>query len=274
MTDRVVVITGASDGIGAQAARQLKAQGDQVVIVGRSAQKTEHVARDLRAPFYLADFANFDEVRTLAERLQSDLPRIDVLANNAGGVMGGRLLTIDGNELTIQVNHLAPFLLTNLLLETLVASKASVIATSSLINRQAGPLDLGDLTLAKGYSAPDAYSKAKLMNILFTRELHRRYHPRGLAAAAFHPGLVRTNFSNEFAGGFSFLYSSALKYVLRSPEKGAETLVWLATALPDQDWQSGEYYKDKKISKANPQSFDADLASQLWDCSLKATALT
>lgn len=274
MTDRVVVITGASDGIGAAAARQLKVQGDRVVIVGRSAQKTEHVARELDAPFYLADFANFDEVRKLAERLQSDLPRIDVLANNAGGLMGGRLLTIDGNELTIQVNHLAPFLLTNLLLETLVKSKASVIATSSLLNRRAGPLDLDDLTLAKGYSAQDAYCKAKLMNILFTQELHRRLHSRGIAAAAFHPGVVRTNFSNELGASFSFLYSSALKYVLRSPEKGAETLVWLATASPDRDWKSGEYYQDKKISKANPRAYDADLASQLWDHSAKATALS
>ena len=273
MNDRVVVITGASDGIGAAAARILKARGDRVIIVGRSEEKTQRVASELDAPFYLADFSNLDDVRKLAQRLQSDLPRIDVLANNAGGVMGGRLLTIDGFELTIQVNHLAPFLLTNLLLDTLVASKASVIATSSLINRRAGPLDPNDLTLAHDYSAQGAYCKAKLMNILFAQELNRRYHAQGLSAASYQPGVVRTNFSSEFGGNVAVLYTSFLKYVLRSPNKGAETLVWLATNTPDHDWQPGEYYKDKKICRANPQAHDAALAARLWDASRVAVAI-
>lgn len=274
MSERVVVITGASDGIGAAAARLLRARGDRVILVGRSATKTEAVARELDSPFYLCDFANLNDVRTLAERLGTDVPRIDVLANNAGGIMGGRLLTVDGNELTIQVNHLAPFLLTNLLLATLIASKASVIATSSLISRHSGTLDLNDLTLAHGYSARDAYAKAQLMNILFTRELHQRYHAHGLAAAAFNPGIVRTSFSREFGGTFSFLYSSFLKHLLRSPEKGADTLVWLASANPNEEWRSGEYFQDKKVAKANRQAYWPSLASGLWDLSLRATGLT
>lgn len=273
MTDQVVVITGASDGIGAAAARLLKANGDHVIVVGRSPEKTKQIARELDAPYYLADFANFDDVRALAERLRSDAPRIDVLANNAGGIMGGRLLTVDGNELTTQVNHLSPFLLTNLLLETLIASKATVITTSSVIHRQAGTLDLNDLTLEKGYSAQHAYAKAKLMNILFTRELHKRYHDVGIATAAFHPGVVRTHFSSEFGGGINFLYSSILKGFLRSPEKGAATLVWLATTDPDTLWTSGEYYKDKKIKKSSKQSHVAGLANSLWDLSLNITKL-
>jgi NAD(P)-dependent dehydrogenase (short-subunit alcohol dehydrogenase family) len=272
VSDRVVVVTGASDGIGAAAARILKARGDQVVIVGRSKEKTQRVASDLDAPFYLADFSNFDEVRNLAHRLQNDLERIDVLANNAGGVMGGRLLTIDGFELTIQVNHLAPFLLTHLLMDTLIASQATVIATSSLANRRAGPLDPDDLTLANGYSAQDAYCKAKLMNILFCQELNRRFHAQGLSAASFQPGVVRTNFSSEFGGSFAVFYKSFLKYLLRSPEKGAETLTWLATTTPDHDWQPGEYYKDKKICRASRQTHDPLLAEQLWDASLSAVA--
>jgi NAD(P)-dependent dehydrogenase (short-subunit alcohol dehydrogenase family) len=268
-----VVITGASDGIGAAAARLLRARGDRVILVGRSATKTEAVARELDSPFYLCDFANLDEVRTLGERLGTDLARIDVLANNAGGIMGGRLLTVDSNELTIQVNHLAPFLLTNLLLDTLIASSASVIATSSLINRRAGKIDLSDMTLAHGYSAQDAYAKAKLMNILFARELHLRYHAHGLNAAAFNPGVVRTSFSSEFGGSFSWVYSSALKHLLRSPEKGAQTLVWLASNEPDDEWRSGEYFHDKQVAKANRQAYWPSLASGLWDASLEATGL-
>ncbi len=273
MDERVVVITGASDGIGAAAARLLRARGDRVILVGRSAAKTEAVARELDSPFYLCDFANLDQVRSLGERLGTDLARIDVLANNAGGLMGGRLLTVDGNELTIQVNHLAPFLLTNLLLETLIASSASVIATSSLINRRAGKIDLNDLTLAHGYSAQDAYAKAKLMNILFTRELHQRYHAHGLRSAAFNPGVVRTGFSSEFGGSFSFVYSSVLRHLLRSPDKGAETLVWLASTRPDDEWRSGEYFHDKKVAKANHQAYWPSLASGLWDRSLEITGL-
>jgi NAD(P)-dependent dehydrogenase (short-subunit alcohol dehydrogenase family) len=273
MSGRVVVVTGASDGIGAAAARSLTARGDRVIVVGRSEEKTQRVAGELDAPYYLADFSNLDDVRKLAQRLKTDLPRIDVLANNAGGVMGARLLTVDGFELTIQVNHLAPFLLTHLLLDTLTTSKATVIATSSLANRRAGKLDPDDLTLARGYSAQDAYCKAKLMNILFCQELNRRYHAQGLSAVSYQPGVVRTNFSSEFGGSFAVFYTSFLKYVLRSPEKGAETLVWLATTTPDDDWQSGEYYKDKKICRASPQARSAMLAAQLWDASLAAVAI-
>jgi NAD(P)-dependent dehydrogenase (short-subunit alcohol dehydrogenase family) len=273
LTDQVVVITGASDGIGAAAARLLKAKGDHVIVVGRSPEKTKKIAHELDAPYYLADFANFDDVRTLADRLRSDAPRIDVLANNAGGIMGGRLLTVDGNELTIQVNHLSPFLLTNLLLDTLISSRATVINTSSVIHRQAGTLDLNDLTLENGYSAQHAYAKAKLMNILFTRELHKRYHDLGLTTAAFHPGIVRTSFSKEFGGTFGFLYSGVLKGLLRSPEKGAATMVWLATSEPETTWTSGEYYKDKKIKTSSKQSHVAGLANSLWDLSLNITKL-
>jgi NAD(P)-dependent dehydrogenase (short-subunit alcohol dehydrogenase family) len=273
LTDQVVVITGASDGIGAAAARLLKAKGDHVIIVGRSPEKTKNMARELDAPYYLADFANFDDVRALAERLRADAPRIDVLANNAGGIMGKRLLTVDGNELTIQVNHLSPFLLTNLLLDTLVSSKATVINTSSVAHRQAGTLDLNDLTLEKGYSAQHAYAKAKLMNILFTRELHKRYHELGIATAAFHPGIVRTGFSKEFGGSYSFFYTSALRVLLRSPEKGAATMVWLASAQADAKWRSGEYYKNKKVKTTSKQSHIEGLANSLWNLSLNITKL-
>jgi NAD(P)-dependent dehydrogenase (short-subunit alcohol dehydrogenase family) len=272
VTDKVVIVTGGSDGIGAAAARQLKAQGAQVVIVGRSSQKTQQVASELKVPYYLADFAKLDDVRALATQLKRDFPRIDVLANNAGGIMGKeRALTVDGHEMTIQVNHLAPFLLTNMLLDTLIASKATVIATSSRAHTGVKKLDLGDINLEHGYSSRSAYGKAKLMNILFTKELHERYRAQGIAAAAFHPGIVRTSFSSQFGGGYSLFYTTFLKNLLISPVKGADTLVWLATSEPGKDWQPGEYYQNRKVKQPSKLAQDAKLANDLWELSTKLT---
>jgi NAD(P)-dependent dehydrogenase (short-subunit alcohol dehydrogenase family) len=271
--DKVIVITGASDGIGAAAARLLKAQGAQVVIVGRSSQKTKKIADLINAPYYLADFTRLDDVRKLASELKKDFSRIDVLANNAGGVMGERTLTADGHEMTVQVNHLAPFLLTNLLLDRLIASRASVIATASFAHRTAGKLNLDDFESEHGYKRTKAYGKAKLMNILFTRELHKRYHDRGISAAAFHPGTVRTSFSSEFGGSWNIIYGSFLKRFLIDPSKGADTMVWLATTDPGRDWQSGEYYHKRKVARASKQSYDSKLANDLWELSAKMTTV-
>jgi NAD(P)-dependent dehydrogenase (short-subunit alcohol dehydrogenase family) len=275
MRDKVILITGASDGIGAAAARLLKAQGAQVVIVGRSPQKTEKVANELNAPHYLADFAKLDDVRKLAAQLKSDFPRIDVLANNAGGIMGSkRMLTVDGHEMTVQVNYLAPFLLTNLLLDTLIASKATIIATSSIGHTASGKLDLDNIDIEHGYTRQSAYGKAKLMDILFTKELHRRYHAQGIAAVVFYPGVVRTNFSYEFGGGYwSFPYKTFIKHFILSPAKGADTLVWLATSEPGKDWQPGEYYQNRKIIEPSEQAQDAKLAYDLWELSAKLIEL-
>jgi NAD(P)-dependent dehydrogenase (short-subunit alcohol dehydrogenase family) len=272
-TDKTVVITGASDGIGEAAARSLARAGACVVLVGRSPAKTANVAADLGCAYYLADFTKFDDVRRLARQLQTDLPHIDVLANNAGGIMGAPQLTADGNEMTLQVNHLAPFLLTNLLLDVLIASHATVVTTSSIANRHAGTLDLADINLEEGYSSPRAYRRTKLMNILFTKELHKRYNNMGIAAAAFHPGIVRTSFATEFPGPWSFAYTSVMRHLYRSPAKGADTLVWLAASQPGQQWQSGEYYKNRRISRASRQAYDPRLAEDLWDLSLKLTNL-
>ena len=274
VSNRTIVITGASDGIGAAAAQRLNEDGNDVVIVGRSPKKTTEVARALNVAHYVADFASLEDVRVLTAKLRADYPRIDVLVNNAGGVMGERTLTIDGNELTTQVNYLAPFLLTNLLLDILSDSVATVIATSSLANRFAGTVDLDDFTLAHRYTPMRAYGRAKLMDILFTRELNRRYHQVGISAAAFHPGTVRTSFSAEYGGAVSFVYRSFTKHLLRTPAQGAETLVWLATSRPGRDWVSGEFYKDKTIMKATRQAYDPILANDLWELSATLTAIT
>lgn len=273
MSEKVIVITGASDGIGAAAARLLKDEGHRVVIVGRSPVKTRTVADELNSPFFIADFSKFSDVRALGRQLHHHFPRIDVLANNAGGVMGQRTLTVDGNEMTLQVNHLSPFLLTNLLLDTLISSRASVIETSSLANRWSGRLDLNDITLERHYSPMRAYGKAKLMNILFAKGLHQRFHPAGLSAAAFHPGVVRTNFSAEFGGTLNAAYTSLVKHLFRSPAKGASTLVWLATTTPGLDWRSGEFYKDRRIYQVTKQAYDPDLATNLWELSAELTGI-
>lgn len=266
MTDRTIVVTGASDGIGAAAARALARGGDHVVVVGRSAAKTEAVAREIGAPYHLADFARLDDVRELAATLRSAYGRIDVLANNAGGLMGTRELTVDGFERTLQVNHLAPFLLTHELMDTLTASDATVITTSSAAARLFGHLDLDDLENARAYSPRKAYGDSKLANILFTTELQRRFGDRGLDAAAFHPGVVATNFAADSTDAMRFLYHTPLRHLLTTgPAKGADTLVWLATHRPGADWEPGRYYEKRRVSRTNPQASDEALAVGLWE---------
>ena len=262
---RTIIITGASDGIGAAAAEALVAAGDTVVVVGRSPEKTAAVAAKLGAEFFVADFAKLDDVRALAAALLERYPRIDVLANNAGGIMGDREITVDGHEKTLQVNHLAPFLLTSLLLERLVASEASVINTASIANKLYGNIDIDDLGNEKRYSPNKAYGDSKLANILFTREFDRRYRARGVTTASFHPGIVATSFASNTSSVLRFVYGVVLSRFLISPAKGADTLVWLAT--PGTDWTSGGYYSRRKTGKTNRQADDTALAARLWESS-------
>lgn len=178
---RTIVITGASDGIGAAAARRLHADGHRVVVVGRSPEKTRALAGELGVEHHVADFARLDDVRALAAALAGCHERIDVLANNVGGIFGKRTLTVDGFEKTLQVNHLAPFLLTALLMDTLLASGAAVVNTSSVAAKRFGSLDLNDLGNAARYSPEKAYGDSKLANILHARELHARFCDDALA---------------------------------------------------------------------------------------------
>jgi NAD(P)-dependent dehydrogenase (short-subunit alcohol dehydrogenase family) len=220
----------------------------------------------------VADFADLADVRGLAATLLDRYPRIDVLANNAGGIMGEREVTVDGNEKTFQVNHLAPFLLTNLLMGRLVDSRATVINTSSAANYLLGNLVIGDLNATSGYSANKAYGDAKLANILFTRELHRRFHEQGISTAAFHPGGVATGFATGSTSVMRLVYGTWLKRFLKTPEQGADTLIWLVTTKPGGAWVSGEYYDRRRVAKANRQAGDLALARELWDRSLDLVA--
>lgn len=265
MSARTIIITGASDGIGASAARTLAAQGENVVVVGRSAAKTAQIAGEIGADHFVADFAELAQVRRLAAELKEKYPRIDVLANNAGGIMGDRQLTVDGHEKTFQVNHLAPFLLTTELLDVLTASHTKVINTSSVANSIFARFDVDDLDAERKYSTNRAYGNAKLANILFTSELHRRYHDAGISTAAFHPGGVATNFAAESTSPMRVAYTSFLKRFMLTPEQGADTLVWLANGTPGADWTSGGYYAKRALSKANKLAYDGALARQLWD---------
>lgn len=220
---RTIVITGASDGIGACAARTLAARGHHVVVVGRSAAKTEDVAREFGAPWYLVDFAHLDSVRELAERLRTDVGRIDVLVNNAGGVFGpDRIETQDGHEITFQVDYLAPFLLTNLLLDRLVEARGGVISTSSVANRLLGHVDIDDLDARAGtFNARRAYGTAKLEQILFTKELDRRYRAQHLSSAAFHPGVIASSFASSRGSALGWIYQNPLsRRFLGSPDSG------------------------------------------------------
>jgi NAD(P)-dependent dehydrogenase (short-subunit alcohol dehydrogenase family) len=262
MAGKTIVITGASDGIGAAATRALS-ERHTVVVVGRSAEKTRAVAESVGAEWLLSDFSRLDEVRELGATLLERYERIDVLANNAGGIMGPRTETVDGHELTLQVNHLAPFLLTQLLMPRLIESRASVIATSSIAHRY-GSFDFDDLEARQGYRPERAYGTAKLANLLFVRELHRRFHDQGLSAAAFHPGVVSTSFAGQTNSALRVVYTSVLKRLLRTPEQGAETLVWLAAGTPGIDWQSGGYYVKRAPAAIRRGADDPALARELW----------
>jgi NAD(P)-dependent dehydrogenase (short-subunit alcohol dehydrogenase family) len=272
---KIIVVTGSSDGIGAAGARQLRKAGHTVAIIGRSTEKTRTIAGELASDHFLADFTSFEDVRKLAADLDAAYPRIDVLVNNAGGVFGDRNRTVDGFEKTLQVNHLAPFLLTNLLMDKLLSSRASVIQTSSNGARLFGSIDIDDLNNDNKYSPHKAYGDTKLANILFTKELHARFHGRGLSAAAFHPGAIATSFASDTTSFMRFVYDNPIgRLFLQSPDQGARQLVWLAEGTPGTDWQSGGYYEKKKpATKNNPQANDADLARRLWDRSAEMVAM-
>jgi NAD(P)-dependent dehydrogenase (short-subunit alcohol dehydrogenase family) len=187
--------------------------------------------------------------------------------NNAGGIFGDRAKTADGFEKTFQVNHLAPFLLTNLLMDKLLTSRASVIQTSSSGARLFGKLNIDDLDHDRDFTPQLAYGTAKLENILFTRELHARYHAQGLSAAAFNPGAVATSFATTSDSFMRRIYSSRIgRAFMATPEKGASQMVWLAETSPGTDWESGTYYeKNRPARRTSPQALDPDLARELWD---------
>ncbi|WP_318387384.1 SDR family NAD(P)-dependent oxidoreductase [Microbacterium maritypicum] len=245
--------------------------------MGRSEEKTRAVAAETGAAWFTADFARLDDVRALATKIAEAVGDggIHVLANNAGGIFGDQTPTVDGFEKTMQVNHLAPFLLTNLLRPQLLKAEGAVINTSSIAHRLFGHLDVDDLDNHRRFSANKAYGDAKLANVLFAKSLHTKFHADGLSAVAFHPGTVQTNFASDSSSIMRLLYRTPLKHLmLIGADKGGATLRWFIEGTPDETWFSGAYYDERQLTaKVNPQVDDAALAEALWQRSAELVGI-
>lgn len=265
VSGKTIIITGGTLGIGEAAARKLASAGARVAITGRS-DSSAALAKTIGADFFRVDYGRLSDVKQFAQALLAKYPRIDILANNVGGIMDDRVLTEDGHEKTFQVNHLSGFYLTQLLQERLEASHAWVINTASDAHN-AGKIDLHDLENAKRYFAFRAYGTAKMMNILHASELNRRF--KNVKAASFHPGVVATGFGRAGSKLMQLFYDNPIsKALMTTPEKGADTLVWLASSTPGKDWQPGEYYFKRKPGRRTKQASDQALAAKLWDASV------
>ena len=252
--------------------------GHRVLLHGRSEQKGTAALDAIRKQspgsdvrFFKADFASLGQVRTLAQQINAEIPRLDVLINNAGCSFFTRCETVDGNEATFAVNHLAPFLLTNLLLDKLRASApARIVNVASAAHRHAH-LDFDDLMSTRRYRVMQVYARSKLANILFTRELAKRLSGTGVTANALHPGVVRTHIAqnNAFARIIGYLIMRAIAI---PAAEGAKTSIYLATA-PEVAGQAGGYYKECQLTSPKPQALDDAHAKRLWEVSAKLVGL-
>ena len=273
----VAVVTGASSGIGLHTALGLARAGMRVVMTGRDRARTEQARRWVversgsdRVDMALADFSRLAEVRRLADEILAGHDRLDVLVNNAGLFSPQYRLSADGFELTFAVNHLAPFLLTNLLLDRLKSSAPARIVTVASEAHRRNRLDIGDLTRPRDWTMARAYGRSKLCNILFTRELASRLDPGEVIAACLHPGMVATGIGQR--GGLPELGWRLLKPFLLSPEKGAETPVFLATVADAKPFHGG-YVIRKTLAQPDPAALDSGLAHRLWEESARLVGL-
>ncbi len=269
----LVVLTGATRGIGRAAAIELARRGAEVVVVGRERERVDAVVGEAQAagggaPVHaqVADLALMASVRALAAELRDRHERIDVLANNAGALFASRKVTSEGFEQTFALNHLAPFLLTNLLLDRLAGGRVVTTASDA---HTGGRLDLDDLQSERSYAAMRVYGTSKLCNILFTRELAKGAPE--VRANCFHPGVVRTGFGKNDNGIWKVLTTLGGPF-LRSPERGARSLVWLATS-EEGGRLTGEYVEDEKVAQPSATARDAELASALWERSAALVGL-
>ena len=265
----VIVITGASDGIGLEASSQLAAQGHHVVMVGRTPAKVEAAVARVRAESpgvpiesFLCDNTSLRDVRRLADDLLAAYPRIDVLVNNAGTVFDKRTVTDDGIEATFQVNHLAGFLLTELLLDRLQESAPARIVTTASIGHFNGTMDFDDLGFEHGYQIMRAYGRSKLANVLTTRKLARRLDATQVTANCLHPGVVRTNIWNGAPWFARPVLAVAKRVMMVSPETGGERIAHLATS-PAVEGRSGGYYEQDSVKEPSSLAQDDAVGDRL-----------
>jgi NAD(P)-dependent dehydrogenase (short-subunit alcohol dehydrogenase family) len=278
LSGKICVITGATSGIGLASAEALAATGARLVLVGRDREKgnaalarVRQVRADCEASALYADLSRLDAVRALAAELAA-LPRIDILINNAGAVFNRRAETEDGLERTFAVNHMGYYLLTRLLQPVLAASApARVVVVASGAHRRAR-LDFDDLQMAHGFDGRTAYSRSKLCNILFTRELARRLAGTGVTANCLHPGFVATRFGDNTDGLFRMVLSLAKRLIAIAPARGAETVVYLATS-PDVASVSGLYFGECHARSPSAAAQDDGAALRLWNESARIAGL-
>jgi NAD(P)-dependent dehydrogenase (short-subunit alcohol dehydrogenase family) len=274
MTGKVVLITGGTGGIGKATATGLAALGARVVITGRELARAERVAAEVRTASgnqaiyaFAADLSSQAEVRRLAAAVLDTCPRLDVLVNNVGGFWAHQHTTADGLERTFAVNHLAPFLLTNLLLDRLMASAPARIVNVSSHVQAEGRIEFDDLQGTRSYSAQHAYSQSKLANVLFTTELARRLGGTGVTATCLHPGFVRTDFGAEDQAWFFSVISHVVRPFLKTPAQGAWSSIHLASS-PDVEGVTGQFFVNGKPKAANKAAYDPAMVVRLWQASV------
>ena len=274
MQGRVCLITGGTSGIGKSAAQALARMGAGVVIVGRNPEKTRQVVEELRSATgskvdsLIADLSSQQEVRRLASEFQGKYSQLHVLLNNAGATFRTRQLSVDGIEMTFALNHLAYFLLTNLLLDTLRASAPARIINVSSDAHSGGKIEFDNLQGERSYSSFGPYGNSKLANILFTKELARRLEGTGVTSNALHPGLTSTGFGRNNPGFLMTIMRAVIPLIARSPEKGAQTSIYLASS-PEVQSITGEYFVNCRVAKTAPQAADMAVAKRLWDVSAR-----
>ena len=270
MKSKTCIITGATDGIGLEAAAGLGALGARLVLVGRNRAKGEVVLAALRqrvpgieAEIHYADLSRRDEIQRLVPELLAAAPRIDVLLNNAGAFFAERVVIEDGLEQTFALNHMGYFRLTALLRERLIASApARIVNVASEAHRNA-TLDFADLQTARGYNGWKAYQRSKLANILFTRALARRLAGTGVTANCLHPGFVKTGFGDNNRGFWGIGIRLGKLFAAISVPRGAETPVYLASA-PEIEGVTGKYFDKCRVREPNAAARNDADAERLW----------
>jgi len=271
------MVTGANSGIGKEVAIGLAHLGAITVIVCRDRIKGESARNEIigktgnkSVELMLADLSSFASVRKLADDFKKTHDRLHVLVNNAGLIMGKRLVTVDNLETTFEVNYLSHFLLTLLMLDTLKDSAPSRVVNVSSTASLRGHIDFDDLQEERGYSAMKSYSQSKLAQVLFTYELARKLASSGVTVNALHPGVVRSSWGNE--GGALGIGIRLGRPFMISPKKGAETPIYLASS-PEVEGVSGKYFSKKKENRSSKESYDEDEAKRLWEISLRLAGL-